>query len=139
MAFTAGFNFIVLEHPAAPLDLWHVEDLYDAYAELAAKTNVQQSRVDYDKKRIHSLPVDASYYVVLRNRVGPHQETKRVSILRDFGVFGLFTPVYTSRVILWDLAGFESARDMIHDLQKQFIDVGEKGVMPQGQEQCRVL
>ena len=104
MAFTAGFNFIVLEHPAAPLDLWHVEDLYDAYAELAAKTNVQQSRVDYDKKRIHSLPVDASYYVVLRNRVGPHQETKRVNLAREYGIVGHFEPVYTSRVVMWETA-----------------------------------
>lgn len=140
MAFTAGYNFLILEHPTAPLDLWHVEDLYEMFAEMAAKTNVQQCRVDSDKRHIQALPVDASYYVILRNRVGPHQETKRVSILRDFGIVGMWTPVYTSKTILWDLAGVEKARDMILKLQAEFIqEGGGVDITPQPRAQCRVL
>jgi hypothetical protein len=139
MAFTSGYQFLVLEHPTAPLDLWQVKVLYEAFAELAAKTTTQSIRKESDFAAISKLPVDASYYVVLRNRVGPHQETKRVNLAREYGIVGHFEPVYTSRVVMWEPADIETARDMIQDLQNEFIEARKKGIMPQGQERCRVL
>jgi hypothetical protein len=57
-----------------------------------------------------------NYIMVIRRRVGENSETQRVRLC-EFGLEGLFEPVFTSGFVMWNHADSQELRDILVELQ----------------------
>lgn len=116
MSFITGYNIIVISHEKGKLDAKTVYALY-ADAVSGSRTQTRQDRkISADTMALFKLSDAQNYIMVIRRRVGENSETQRVRLC-EFGLEGLFEPVFTSGFIMWNHADAQELRDILVELQ----------------------
>lgn len=116
MSFVTGYNFIAIEHEKGKLDNKTVSMLYTDAISGSRTASRQDCKISADMMALFELDESKNYFVVIRRRVGENSETQRVRLC-EFGLEGLFEPVFTSRFVMWNHADAQELRDILVELQ----------------------
>jgi len=120
--FTVGSLIMVIEHDAGRMDK---EDIISAYVEIVSGLNTdrrQSERISQDMFNLAQLPDDSKYFMVIRQRTGPKQDYEKVRA-PELGCEGLFTPIFSSGVVIWNNNDAASIRKVVTEIQNgQYIE-----------------